>query len=281
MVSARRSGQTKGMTGGVKTQGMPEQIARDVYWLPLGAGWQAVNVYLIGSGDEWCLVDAGWRKDAEEIRQAAAGLFGRASRPAAILLTHCHPDHAGAARELALDWDCDVWMHPSDLPLANPDECAVRECGGPLDRWVILPVMRLMGAERMQATLAKSHLGTVARGLDLETPPPGPLGWTVLHTPGHTPGHVVLVRAEDGVAVTGDALCTVDLNSPLRLLRRQPVLSGPPWITTWDWATARASAGDVAAGAPAVIAPGHGAPMAGAEVAWHVQEFLRRRQGGG
>jgi len=242
-------------------------IARDVYWLPLGSGWQAVNVYLVGTTGGWSLVDTGWPRHAAEIRRAAAGLFGVQSRPAAIVLTHCHPDHSGAARELALGWGCDVWMHPGDLPLANPDAAAVRACGGPLDRWVILPVMRLMGERRMRVALEKSGLGDLARGLEAGSPVPGLPGWTAVHTAGHTPGHVALVRDTDGVAVTGDALVTVGLNSPLDLVRPRPKLGYPPWITTWDWAAAKASAAAILRRSPSVVAPGHGAPMGCDEIA--------------
>ena len=253
------------------------QIARDVYWLPLGRSLEAVNVYFIGSREGWCLVDAGWPKHAAEIRHTAAGLFGSGTRPAAILLTHCHPDHAGAARELALGWRCEVLLHARDLPLADPDEQAVRECGGPLDRWVILPAMRLMGARRMQAALKKSALGSVARALDPSAPPRCLDGWTVLLVPGHTPGHVALLRALDGVTITGDALCTIDLNSPLELVRQRPMLGYPPWITTCDWTAAKASAAAVVALGPGVIAPGHGVPMRGAEASGHILRFLAGR----
>ena len=45
------------------------------------------------------------------IRRAAETLFGRESRPAAILLTHLHPDHDGAALELEGSWHCPVYVH--------------------------------------------------------------------------------------------------------------------------------------------------------------------------
>jgi glyoxylase-like metal-dependent hydrolase (beta-lactamase superfamily II) len=237
-----------------------EEIARSVHWLPLGRGLQAVNVYLVGDEESWCLIDAGWPQNAAEIRGAAAGLFGAGSTPAAVVLTHCHPDHAGAAKELALAWECAVWMHPLDLPLANPDLRAVWDCGGPLDRYAILPALRLMGA-RGRAALERGALGDLAQAIDPGAALPGPPGWTVLHTPGHTRGHLALAREEDGLVITGDALCTVGLNSPVDLVRPRPRLGYPPWITTWDWATAKASAAAIAGRRPQVIAPGHGTPM--------------------
>lgn len=256
-----------------------DQIARDVYWMPLGRGLQAVNVYVVGRDESWVLVDAGWPQHAGDIRQAAAGLFGAGSRPAAIVLTHCHPDHVGAARELALDWGCQVCMHPLDLPLADPDLRAVWDCGGPLDRYAILPVLRLFGS-RGQAALRKGALGDLARPLEPGAPLPGPPGWTLVHTPGHTRGHVVLAREEDGVAITGDALCTIGLNSPVDLVLQRPRLGYPPWITTWDWAAAKASTAAIVTRGPQVIAPGHGVPMRGAEVAGHLRKFREHRWAG-
>jgi glyoxylase-like metal-dependent hydrolase (beta-lactamase superfamily II) len=238
------------------------EIARGVYLLPLGGGLKAVNVYLVGSPGGWCLVDAGWPADAPAIRAAARSLFGSAA-PAGVLLTHYHPDHGGAALELARGWGCRVWLHPRELPLASADAGAIHWYAGPLDHWVILPAMRLMGARRMQAMLDKGSLGHSAAALDPAAPPPGLPGWDVLPTPGHTPGHVAFVRRSDRVALTGDAIVTLGVNSPLDLVTRRPRLSRPPWYTTWSWTEATASAATLAGIRPSLIASGHGPPMRG------------------
>ena len=47
------------------------------------------------------------------IAAAAESLFGAGTRPAAILLTHIHPDHSGSALELARRWDLPVLVHPA------------------------------------------------------------------------------------------------------------------------------------------------------------------------
>jgi glyoxylase-like metal-dependent hydrolase (beta-lactamase superfamily II) len=130
----------------------------------------------------------------------------------------------------------------------------------------------------MERTLARSSLRDVVQPLDHATAPACLPGWETVLTPGHTPGHVAFMRSADRVAITGDALVTLDLNSPRRLLRRERTLAGPPWITTWSWPAASASAARIAGMAPSVIAGGHGAPMGGSEAAAHIQEFLRARE---
>lgn len=252
------------------------EIAPGVYWLELGRGLRAANVYMVRSEPSWALIDAGWPRDAAAIRRAAATLFGHDVRPASILLSHFHPDHAGAVPELAMLWDLPAWVHPGELGLARGDAHAVRHYAGPLDRYAILPALRLMGARRMEALLARSGLGSVARPLDPNAGVPGLPDWDVVHTPGHTPGHVAFVRRGDRVAVTGDAVLTVDLNSLRGILLQRPRIGDAPWYTTWDRRLARASAARIARLRPSVVAGGHGAPMTGRLAEARLREYLAR-----
>jgi glyoxylase-like metal-dependent hydrolase (beta-lactamase superfamily II) len=251
-----------------------------VFWLALGRGLlRASNVFFLRSEAGWCLVDAGWAHDAPAIREAAEYLFGR-ERPSAVLISHVHPDHVGALPELARRWEVRALVHPAELPIALGDARAIRYYAGPLDRWAILPAMRLSGRARMERTLTRSSLRDMAQALDQGLTPACLPGWETIPTPGHTPGHVAFVRSADRVAITGDALVTLDLNSPGRLLRRERTLAGPPWITTWNWPAASASAARIVGMAPSVVAGGHGAPMTGGEAAAHVQEFLSAHRPG-
>ncbi|NLE21460.1 MAG: MBL fold metallo-hydrolase [Actinobacteria bacterium] len=231
------------------------------------------NVFFVRSEAGWCLVDAGWAQDAPAIAGAAEHLFGRAA-PAGVLVTHVHPDHVGALPELATRWEVRAWVHAAELPLALGDARAVRHYAGPLDRWVILPGLRLSGRARMERTLARSSLAGAVQAMEIGGAPACLPGWEAVLTPGHTPGHVAFMRSSDRVAITGDALVTLDLNSPLKLLRRERTLAGPPWITTWSWPAATASALRIAGMTPSVVAGGHGTPVSGDEAAAHVQEFL-------
>lgn len=239
----------------------PFEVAAGVHRLTVGGGPGRSNVYFLSSGAAWVLVDTGWPSDADAIRRAAAGLFGAGSRPAAILLTHSHPDHAGSARELARAWNCPVYVHPDELALAGNDLAVVRAFPSPLDRWVLLPLLGLLPERRRRALMAQSSLRGVVRPLPPGAGLPGLPDWEAVPCAGHTPGHVAYFRRRDGILLSGDALVTIDLNSPVGLLLARPRLSGPPWYTTWDRRRARMSVAALKGLRPRVIAGGHGVPF--------------------
>jgi glyoxylase-like metal-dependent hydrolase (beta-lactamase superfamily II) len=254
------------------TAGNAAEIAPEVFCLgPWGR--TQTNVYLVRSGDEWLLVDAGWQRDAARISDAVARVLGRRIVPAAILLSHVHPAHSGAARILAEAWRCPVFVHPGEVAIASGDLAAMRRDAGPLDRWLVLPAMRVIGESRRAAVLARGSLAAVIRQLEPDGSIPGGQAWTWLATPGHTRGHIAFVRATDRLVLTGDALVTMRVNAAAGFLRGAQGLSGPPWYTTWDRRMAAASIGAIAALEPTVIGGGHGLPVTGPGTADAVRAF--------
>ena len=241
------------------------EVADGVFCVGIGRGVMASNVYLIRSGGSWALIDAAWAGRGELIKVAAESVFGEGTRPASMLLTHIHPDHSGSARELARIWDLPVWVHPGELPMVcgkyNP------EYGNPLDRWLIVPLMRVLPRRRVDSMIAAASLTDVARPLDPVGPPPGLPDWRCVAAPGHTPGHVAFFRARDRVLIAGDAVVTVNLNSVRALLPGRPRVWGPPRYTTWNWPLAKESVAALARLEPHVLAGGHGRPMTGAGTA--------------
>jgi deazaflavin-dependent oxidoreductase (nitroreductase family) len=238
---------------------VPQEAAPGVHVLTLGRGALASNVCLVRSGQAWVLVDAGWPGSAATIRGAAESLFGTGARPAAILLTHIHPDHSGAAGELARAWDVPVYAHADELPMAPARY--LPEYGMPLDRWVVVPLLRLLPAAVRARIEAAGDISDVTRPLDPASGVPGLLDWEVVPTPGHTPGHVAYLRPRDGVLISGDAVATVDLNSLRGVLTARRHLGGPPRYTTWDPALAQRSIAALAGREPRVLVPGHGRPL--------------------
>ncbi len=103
------------------------------------------------------------------------------TRPAAILLTHIHPDHSGSAPELARLRQLPVHVHPDELPFAR---------GGyhpayahPLDRWVVGPLLRLMPRRNLETMQARNSLEGIAVAVDPEAGVPGLPGWECIPTP--------------------------------------------------------------------------------------------------
>lgn len=235
------------------------EVAPGVHALTLGRGAAASNVYVVCSGADWVLVDAGWPTSAAGIRAAVRRVVGERS-PAGILLTHVHPDHSGAAGDLARAWDVPVFLHPGEVPMAAGRH--VPEFTMPLDRWMVVPLMRLLPARTRERVEAAGDITDVVRPLAAGGVVPVLPGWTWVATPGHTPGHVAYVRSADAVAITGDALLTVDLNSWRGLLAQRACVAEPPRYTTWDRARALRSLGVLAELKPALVLPGHGAPLA-------------------
>jgi glyoxylase-like metal-dependent hydrolase (beta-lactamase superfamily II) len=132
-----------------------------------GGTWDVENnVWIVGDDHEVLVVDAAHDADA-----IAAAVGDRTVR--AVVCTHAHDDHIGAAPALAARTGAPVLLHPDDLPLWKRTH-AEREPDGELADGQVL---RIAGTEL-----------------------------TVLHTPGHAPGAVCLYAPELGTVFTGDTL---------------------------------------------------------------------------
>ena len=213
-----------------------------------------VNVFAVAVGDTWTLIDAGLNGSAAAIRRWAERHFGE-TRPSAIVLTHAHFDHVGAIDQLVKDWDVPVYAHADERPYITgaraypPPDPSV---GGGL-------MARMAGLYPRDPVDLGGRAGSVPADGTL----PMMAGWRSVHTPGHTAGHMSLFRDADRTLIVGDAFCTTKQESFLAVATQKPELHGPPAYFTTDWNAARESVRRLAALVPAVIAPGHGQPMAG------------------
>lgn len=100
-----------------------------------------------------------------------------------VLLTHAHFDHIGAADQVVKATGAPLAIHPDDLPLLNM-------AGGATLFGLPAPPIPEPGI-RLEA------------GQEIAV---GELTLRVLHTPGHSPGHVSFYEAEQGAVFDGDVL---------------------------------------------------------------------------
>lgn len=248
----------------------PIEIAADVHLLHTGYSRFTSNVYFVRSGSHWVLVDTGLPGSHTAVIAMAEALFGADTRPAAIVLTHAHPDHTGTVRALAERWKTPVYIHPNEIPLTRGE--AVNAYANALDRRLLHPLGKVLPFKALQPP----NLSDVVQPVDPDTGIPALPQWRCVPTPGHTPGHMALFRPEDGVLLSGDAVLTIDLNSPIGLVSGAQRVGGPPWVTTWNRAIAEVSIMTLAALKPKVLAPGHGDPMTGHRAALRLSEFAAR-----
>jgi glyoxylase-like metal-dependent hydrolase (beta-lactamase superfamily II) len=151
------------------------------------------------------LVDAGVKRAPARIVAGLAAIGRAPSDVTRIMLTHAHSDHGGGAAELARATGRQVTMHADDAPLARRGE---RPTSDPAS-----------GLGRMLNRLGNKAFDPVDVSHELHDGEVVPVlgGLRVLHTPGHTPGHVSLLHTPTGVLITGDAVFNVlGLRWPMR-----------------------------------------------------------------
>jgi glyoxylase-like metal-dependent hydrolase (beta-lactamase superfamily II) len=225
-----------------------------------------VNVYAVSTADGWVLVDAGLPMSDGRIRRWAESQFGN-RKPSAILLTHGHFDHVGAFPQIldAWQWDVPVFAHELELPYLRgqkkypaPDASA----GGGL--------MSLLAPFYPRGPI---DLGNRVQPFPPNGTLPGIESWKWIHTPGHTEGHVSFFRDSDRTLLVGDAFCTTKQESLSAIAAQKAELHGPPAYYTSDWDAAKASVEILANLKPECVAPGHGSPMRGTDVASALDEL--------
>ncbi len=225
-----------------------------------------VNAYFVETpeSEAWVLVDTGLPLSDGKIINYTEKIYGAQAKPAAIILTHGHFDHAGAALALAEHWDVPIYAHRLELPyLTGKSDFAPQDPS--------------VGGAIAQMSRLFPHSGDDFGSRIHPIPDTGELaempGWKIIHTPGHTAGHVSLFRAADRTLLAGDALATMNMDAWTSHITEKPEFCRPPAPFTPDWTAARASVELLASLAPETVAAGHGQPISGADTAQRLKDF--------
>lgn len=197
-----------------------KQLADSVWQLD-GSPRDAINVYVVGD----VLVDAGTMLDRGRILKQVAG-----REIAAHALTHGHPDHYGASHAVCEKLGVPLWCGEGDADYVAAG--------------------KMLWQRGLSIPGAKGH--PIARRLREGDEV---AGFTVLETPGHSPGHVSFWRESDRVLLCGDVMWGFNpflLRGPIR----------PPFgLFTPDARLNAESARRIAALEPALVCFGHGPPL--------------------
>ncbi len=197
-----------------------QQLTEGV-WQLSGFPRNNINIYVLGD----VLVDAGTAFDGKRILKQISGHEVKAHA-----ITHAHIDHFGASHSVCSALDIPLLCGEQDIP--------AMESG------------KMVGPRGIDIKSAPGHPvdRAIAEGDEVG-------GFTVLDTPGHSPGHVTFWRESDRTLVCGDVmwgynpfLLSGDVREPFTLFSPDPALN-------------RDSARRLAALEPELICFGHGAPL--------------------
>lgn len=203
-------------------------LAPDVALLELAPTF-AFNVYLLGD----VLIDSGPRRSSRRVLRELAGSTVRAHA-----LTHPHPDHQGASRDVCTTLGVPLWagaadadaMESGDLRPLSPDSDLARRY-----------LAKMAGPGHAVSR-------RLVEGDDVA-------GFTVLAAGGHSPGHIAFWRPNDRVLILGDVLTNLDA------VTRDYQLGEPPESLSVDVAANRCAARRLTALAPELVLFGHGPPL--------------------
>jgi|SRR5690625_479166 len=145
----------------------------NVQTLPLGP--LQTNCYILYKNNEALIIDPG-----NEAHRVIEFIESQSLIPQAILLTHAHYDHVGAVDEVRKHYQIDVYLHEAEA------------------KWISDPPYNSSGL--FKHTEEPEHILTES---DLTI---GDFTFTVIHTPGHSPGSVSFIFHNDKKIFSGDVL---------------------------------------------------------------------------
>ncbi|MHB8207433.1 MBL fold metallo-hydrolase [Mucilaginibacter sp.] len=174
-----------------------KQISGNIYQISLGM----MNVFII-EDNGLTLVDTGPKGSADKIFRTLEKGGKNPNDIKGIILTHAHPNHAGSANEIKTRLNIPILAHYKEAVLIN---CGITrrrdmQLSPGIMNWLIFH-FAIKHAEVaidpvvIDDPLSDNDIIPIAGGIK------------VIHTPGHSSGHIALLIKNEGVLITGD-ICT-------------------------------------------------------------------------
>ena len=203
-----------------------------------------VYVYLIEDGNHLTLIDTGNEHDEVKILDAVRGLGKQPSDITNIVVTHCHPDHAGGLAALKKHLSAPVWMTHDDAEVVRGNKPLIKAKPSPgLLSWLLCQIF----VNRVPATIPHTSVENEVKDGDVL---PISSGLHAIHTPGHSAGHTsFLLQRDGGLLFVADACAN---------------MMGLGYSIVYeDLAEGKRSLAKLARLTPHTICFGHGGPLSG------------------
>ncbi|MFX1252826.1 MAG: MBL fold metallo-hydrolase [Promethearchaeota archaeon] len=157
-------------------------------WAILSYGMGS-NKYVIKNADFNVLIDPGAPGEGPKLCSVLKDKINLDPEDIhAIVLTHVHGDHSGALSYLKEASGSEVYVHEAEAQfIEGPDHS--------------LTLLQMFGV-RSQPIKVEKHL----KEGDIVSPNSEDKSWTVLHTPGHSPGSICLYNKRERLLITGDTI---------------------------------------------------------------------------
>lgn len=234
-----------------------------------------VNVFLIAD-DPVTLIDTGPKTDDafQSLRDQVEDLGFRLDRIRRIIISHTHEDHAGLAGRIKQLSDAAIYVHPWEA----------HRLTGPRESLVGRKVLRQVGVpenvldefeERWQRHRALLDLVPDVQVLDEDDEVRfATESLRVLHTPGHTPGHICLWRDGGRVLIAADTV--LKRITPNPVINRDPRHPERRFPSLQMYRDTLARLRDLS---PTLIHTGHGEAVYDLDAYYHTMEqHIRTRQ---
>ncbi|APO44528.1 MBL fold metallo-hydrolase [Paenibacillus xylanexedens] len=173
--------------------------------IPTPSGNSPIFPVMLRDVDGVTLVDTGMIGQFAELQSALEQEGVQLSDVKRVIITHQDIDHIGNLGAL-LDAipDLEIWAHADEIPYLTGEKPLIKFTP---ERRALLPAPVLALADQLLLQLPEVNISKTLADGDL-LPLQG--GTQVIHTPGHTPGHICLYFGEQQFLLAADELRVVD-----------------------------------------------------------------------